>query len=93
MSPTCDEILWIDKRYKRIYSFLKDSNEVDIGSPVKRLTVTISEINKELEQNFKGLSGILKIGVDKKRYSVQIKAEDITVDRIPMLEHQIWREL
>lgn len=93
VSPTCDEILWIDKRYKRIYSFLKDSNEVDIGSPVKRLTVTISEINKELEQNFKGLSGILKIGVDKKRYSVQIKAEDITVDRIPMLEHQIWREL
>ena len=93
VSPTEDEILWIDSLYKKIYSFLKDSKDAEIGSPLKRLTVTVSEINKELEQNFKGLSGILKIGTDKKRYSVQIKPEDITIDRVPMREHLLWKEL
>ena len=93
VSPNEEEALWVESLYKKIYATLKGDEGADVKSPIKRLSVTISEINKELAQRFKGLSGILKIGKDKQHYSIQIKAEDITVDRIPMLEHQTWMEL
>lgn len=93
VAPNEEEALWVENLYKKIYATLKGDEGADVKSPIKRLSVTISEINKELEQRFKGLSGILKIGKDKQHYSIQIKAEDITVDRIPMLEHQTWMEL
>ncbi len=93
VSPTAEEALWVESLYKRIYATLKGDESADVKSPIKRLSVTISEINKELELRFKALSGILKIGKDKQHYSIQVKAEDITIDRIPMLEHQTWMEL
>lgn len=93
VSPNGEEALWVESLYKKIYATLKGDEGADVKSPIKRLSVTISEINKELAQRFKGLSGILKIGKDKQHYSIQIKAEDITIDRIPMLEHQTWMEL
>lgn len=91
--PNEEETLWVENLYKKIYATLKGDEGADVRSPIRRLSVTISEINKELSQKFKGLSGILRIGKDKQHYTIQIKAEDITVDRIPMLDHQMWMEL
>lgn len=93
VSPTKEDAVWIERMYRKVYAFLKGDEEADVKSPIRRLSVTISEINKELSESFVGLSGLLKIGKDKKHYSVPLKAEDITIDRVPMLEHQVWIEL
>lgn len=92
ISPTAEEAVWINNLYKNIYSYLKN-DEVDIKSPIKRMSVTISEINGQLENHFKGLCGILKIVIKRKKYSVLIKPEDIMVDRTPMLNHSVWMSL
>ena len=93
VSPTEEEKIWVESLYKRIYAFLKGEEKDDLKSPFNRLSQTIWDLNMELDQSFRGLSGILRIGKEQKYYSIQIKAEDITVDRIPMLEHQDWMEL
>lgn len=90
VSPTKEEAAWIEKLYRKVYAFLKGDEEAEVRSPIRRLSITISEINKKLTESFVGLSGLLKIGKDKKHYSIPLKADDISIDRVPMLEHQIW---